>query len=77
MAEARLGREVRTAIEDLLPEVVFLDVQMLRLHGFGVLVADARCTPRVIRCAVRPPTTAKTRHSSRLPYVTVARFQSP
>ena len=37
VAEARHGREATTAIQDLSPDVVFLDVQMPRLDGFGVL----------------------------------------
>jgi two-component system LytT family response regulator len=41
VAEARHGREATAAIQDLAPDVVFLDVQMPRLDGFGVLAALA------------------------------------
>lgn len=37
VAEATHGREAATAIHQLAPDVVFLDVQMPRLDGFGVL----------------------------------------
>ena len=37
VAEARHGGEATAASEDLSPDVVFLDVQMPRLDGFGVL----------------------------------------
>lgn len=44
VAEARHGREATTAIRELSPDVVFLDVQMPRLDGFGVLAELARST---------------------------------
>jgi two-component system, LytTR family, response regulator len=37
VAEARNGSEAATAIRDLAPDVVFLDVQMPKLDGFAVL----------------------------------------
>lgn len=46
-AEAAGGEEARSAIERLAPDLVFLDVQMPDLDGFGVLQALAR-PPRYV-----------------------------
>jgi two-component system LytT family response regulator len=49
VAECGNGREAVSVIEQLAPDLVFLDVQMPELDGFGVLEAlDAELPPAVI-----------------------------
>jgi two-component system, LytTR family, response regulator len=49
LGECRDGREAVAAIESLRPDLVFLDIQMPQLDGFGVLAAlDATRLPAVV-----------------------------
>jgi two-component system LytT family response regulator len=48
VGEARSGREAVKIIEELQPDVVFLDVQMPELDGFGVLAALETPPPAVV-----------------------------
>src|ERR1700704_2987287 len=47
--ECETGREAVAAIESQSPDLVFLDIQMPEMDGFGVLAAiSSDCLPRVI-----------------------------
>ncbi len=49
VAETRNGRETVRAVRELKPELVFLDIQMPLLDGFGVLRSiGTKCMPAVI-----------------------------
>ena len=48
VGECRNGLEARSAFETLRPELVFLDVKMPDLDGFGALALSAESPPAVV-----------------------------